>query len=490
MMVDLEKIYSTIDSNLEWHISRIQECIRQPSISQTGEGIEECARLFAGYFSELGCRKSTVEHPGITEWGIEGNPVVYGEYDADAEKTLIIYFMYDTMPIYDLEKWTAPPHEARIVEQKPFKRVIIGRGAVNTKGPALAFLNACSSIIEVEGTLPVNLLLVAEGDEERMSIGLHKFVNDHKDELSKADAVYPVLLGQDENGNVMIFSGSEGCVYFELETSGSRWGRGPTEYSVHGIHKRWLDSPAWRHIQMLSTLTSEDGNTVKVDGWYDGIEKPSKEDLELVDTLVEQGFYDPEIIKERLGAKTFIDDVEDHRELLIRFYWSSTLNLDGVWGGRILDHGAGATLPYKVTSKHNCRYVPDQDGETLVRKLRKHLDEKGYTDVEIRVIGDVSWARADYNSVLAKAVYKTCEKFGVPYSRTPIAAGTECGPYWPAYLFSKNPLHLPIAGGTLGHGGRAHAINEYYVIEGAGRVFGLAGAEKSHVSNLYNYAEI
>jgi len=489
-MTDLERIYSNIDKNLDWHISRIQECIRQPSISQTGEGIEECGRLFARYFSELGCDRVIVEYPGMTKWGIEGNPVVYGEYDAGAEKTLIVYFMYDTMPIYDEEKWIAPPHEARIVEQKPFKKVIIGRGAINTKGPALAFLNACSSIIEVEGILPVNLLLLAEGDEERMSIGLHKFVHKHKDELCRADAVYPVLIGQDENGNVRIFSGSEGCIYFELETSGARWGRGPTKYSVHGINKRWLDSPAWRHIRMLATLVSEDGNTVEVEGWYDGIEEPSKEDLELIEELVEQGCDSPELLKERLGAKTFIDNITDHRELLVKFYWSSTLNLDGIWGGRILDHGAGSTLPYKVTSKHNCRYIPNQSGDDLVRKLRKHLDKKGYTDVEIRVIGDVPWARANYNSDLAKAIYKTCEAFGVPYSRTPIAAGSDCGPYWPAYLFSRDPLHLQVAGGSLGHGGRAHAINEYYVIEGQGKVFGLAGAEKSHVSNLYNYAEM
>lgn len=488
-MNELELVYDHIDAHLDEHIAKIQESIRQPSISHTGEGIRECAELFVGYFRELGCEEARVVDVGATKWGLEGSPVAYGRYDAGADRTLIVYMMYDTMPPYEAEKWRAPPFEARIVEQPPYNRVIIGRGAVNTKGPEVAFINALLSIKAVAGELPVNLIFVAEGDEERMSIGLHRFVHDHAGELEEADAVYACLGRQDERGTIDPMSGSEGCVYFELETSGTRWGRGPTEFSVHGIHKRWLDSPAWRHIKMLSTLVTEDGNRVAVEGWYDGIEPPSEEDLKLIETMVDRGYDSPELLRGRLGARFFIDDITDHEELLKTFYWSTTLNLDGIWGGRILDPGAGAVLPYKVTSKHNCRYVPNQTGEDLVKKVRRHLDHHGYRDVELGVIGDVPWAKANYNHPLAEAVLKMCDQFGVEYILAPLVAPGGLGPYWPAYLFSRDPLRLPICGGSVGHGGRAHAIDEYLVIDGHGRVYGLDGMEKSYATVLYYYAD-
>src|SRR5207244_11107016 len=88
---------------------------------------------------------------------------------------------YDTMPITQPDVWKAPPFEARIVEQPPYKKVLIGRGATNSKGPEMAQLNALMSIKAVTGKLPVNVVFVAEGDEERMDVGVRKFVKDHPD---------------------------------------------------------------------------------------------------------------------------------------------------------------------------------------------------------------------------------------------------------------------------------------------------------------------
>ena len=94
------------------------------------------------------------------------------------------------MPITQPDAWTSPPFEARLVEQAPYKKVLIGRGATNSKGPQMAQLNAFRAIKAVHGKLPVNLIFVAEGDEERMDIGLRKFVKDHPELLAGADAMY------------------------------------------------------------------------------------------------------------------------------------------------------------------------------------------------------------------------------------------------------------------------------------------------------------
>ena len=114
--------------------------------------------------------------------------------------------------------------------------------------------NALMAIRQVRGKLPVNVIFVAEGDEERMDIGLRSFVRDHQDLFKGADT----MLGP---------GGSEGCVYIQLTTSGKSWGRGPVESNIHGSNKRSVDSPAWRHIKMLASLVSDDGNTPLIKGW-------------------------------------------------------------------------------------------------------------------------------------------------------------------------------------------------------------------------------
>ena len=227
--------------------------------------------MVKGFFEQLGCQESRVYDVGTTEWGAQGNPVVYARCDEGAPRTLVIYWMYDTMPVTQPDVWVAPPFEGRLVEQAPFKKVLIGRGATNSKGPQMVQWNAFMAIKAVTGKLPVNLIFVAEGDEERMSIGFRQFVKTHPELFKGAEAMYR-FGGQSASGGGELSGGSEGCVYVELTTSGAKWGRGPTVSDIHGGNKRSVDSPAWRHIQMLKTLVSEDGNKVLIAGFYDNIE--------------------------------------------------------------------------------------------------------------------------------------------------------------------------------------------------------------------------
>lgn len=485
---ELNKIFNYIDAHISEHVADLQRWIRQPSISNTGEGILESARMVEGFLKEkIGCQRTEIYDPGITEWGKPGHPVVYGEYDAGADKTVLIYVMYDTMPVppYEVEKWVAPPFEGRIIEKPPFKKVLIGRGATNSKGPEMSVFNAIASIRAVTGKLPVNLIVVAEGDEERMDIGLRKFVFERKAQLARANALIGFGTQRLDGVGVPSF-GSEGCLYVELETSGARWGRGPTEYNVHGMNKRILDSPAWRHIQMLSTLTADNGNRILVDGWYDKLEKPTRQDLAMIDAAMK--YFKPEALLEGLRAKHFINEMTG-KELFIRALYEPTFNVDGIFGGLTEPGTAGSVMPFKITSKHNMRYGPNMDGKDMLQKLRAYLDKKGYSDVEIRVIGDVPWSRVNNTSDLAQAIFKTYQQFGVEYFTLPatgITAGA--GPYWPAYLFARDPLQMPVVLAGVGHGGGAHSVNEYFVIEGAGKVYGMAGAEKGYAAMIYNYA--
>jgi len=475
---ELLEIFSYIDEHIDEHVVNLQKWIQQPSISNTGEGIQESAYMVKGFFDQLGCQFTNVYDVGITEWGQQGNPVVYADCNEGKEKTLVLYWMYDTMPVTQPDLWKAPPFEARLVEQAPYEKVVIGRGANNSKGPQMTQLNALMAMKAVTGTLPVNIIFVAEGDEERMSIGYRKFVREHPELFEAADAMY--RFGR-QGG---ISGGSEGSVFVELITSGESWGRGPVYSNIHGGRKRQVDAPAWRHIKMLNTLVDDSGNKVMIDGFYDNIVPLTEVEEAKLRRAAEN--LDLEVAAANLGVARFISD--DPYEVVKMASAGQSMNLDGIWGGNMFEGGSGAILPNRIVSKHNFRYVPNQDGLDIVDKLRVHLDKHGYEDVAINVVGDVPWARMRYDSDIAKAVMRTFDTFDIAYNDPIAEEESILGGYWPAYLFAGDVLDIPIASGNAGSGGNSHAANEYFVIEGAGGTYGLAGGEKSIATVLYNYA--
>jgi acetylornithine deacetylase/succinyl-diaminopimelate desuccinylase-like protein len=475
---DLPKIFKYIDDHIDDHVRNLQKWIQQPSVSNTGEGIQETAQMVKGYFDQLGCQQTKVYDPGVAEWGQQSNPVVYAKCDEGAKKTVVVYWMYDTMPITQPDLWIRPPFAGDIVEQPPYKKVLIGRGAVNSKGPEMSQWNAWMAMKAVTGKLPVNLIIVAEGDEERMDMGYRTFVKAHPELFKGADAMY--MFG----GNSGIMGGSEGCLFVELTTSGESWGRGPTYSDIHGANKRAVDSPAWRHIEMLSKLTAENGNKILIPGFYDNIEPMSPG--EKAKLLEQSKKLKPAEAAKNLGVARFIAD--QPLDIVTMQRHGTSFNLDGIWSGNMFPGGSGAILPNTITSKHNIRYVPNMTGPDIVKKLRAYLDKLGYQDVKINVVGDVPWAKMRYDTDISHAVEKTFKAFNIDYDQPVEDQASILGGYWPAYLFAGDPISIPIAGGMAGGGGGAHAANEFYVIEGAKKRYGMAGAEKSVALTLYNFA--
>lgn len=471
-MVDFEKVSKYIDAHLSEHVSKMQEFLRQPSVSAENYGVRECAELLKSYFVNVGCKDARLIETGSF-------PVVYGEYDARADKTLLIYMMYDTQPFAG-EHWTSPPLEARLVDIKPFGKCVIARGAINTKGPLVAFLSALESILATGEDIPVNLKFMAQGDEELESTHFAKFVEEHKEMLSKADALFGPDASQDEKGKVIMSLGWKGIEYIELECSGKSWGKGPTEFDIHSSDKSWVDSPAWRMIQALATMTSKDGNEILINGWYDSVKPPSKEDLEIIDKLTET--FDEETIKHEMRVNRFVNNLHG-KELLQQYLYSTTLNIDGIWGGYI-GPGSKTVLPHKVTVKMDARLVPDQNSKEVIAKIRKHLDKHGYSDISIKSLDPYEWSKTSVKEPIVQATIRAYRGMGCEPEVWPHNASSV-----PYHMFNRGPLYLPFGDGGLGHGGRAHAPDEYFVIEGNKRVAGLAGCEKSYVAILDAYAK-
>src|SRR6188768_3525415 len=312
---ELKKIYQYIDDHFDEHVERLQKWIRQPSISNSGEGIQETAEMVKGFFDELGCQQTRVYDTGTTEWGLPGNPVVYGKCDEGAKETLVIYWQYDTMPVTQPDNWKVPPFDAAIIEQDSFKEVLVARGATNSKGPEVAGFNALMSIKAVTGKLPVNIIFVAEGDEERMDIGLRNFMRDHQE-------LFEGATGMLRGGG----ASSEGCVYVQLTTSGKAWGRGPTISDIHGSNKRGVDSPAWRHVKMLASLVSDDGNTPLIDGWLENRVGPTPEQ----DKQLRESTKGVDLVAQAKNAGVGRYMVDDAYELAKIRRFGTSFNLDGI----------------------------------------------------------------------------------------------------------------------------------------------------------------
>lgn len=488
--MDLARIFRYLEGHYDRHVQNLQEFCRQPSISAEEYGVEECARLLADYYRRLGCQEVEIVPT-------EGHPCVWAYLDAGAPKTIVNYCMYDVQPVVG-ERWSSPPFDARIwnaaeaddpavgpqlrEDLKTFKRVFVARGAVNSKGPYRAWLNALDAITSVEKKPPVNIMFTAEGEEELGSPHLPQLIEKVKDRLQHAHAVLNLGVSQNRQGKVSMALGVKGIVYFELEASGRAWGRGPRAYDVHSSVKAVVDSPAWRLIQALATMVSPDGNTITIGGFYDNVAPPSAEDLELVDEAVKRWDETDETSwKQNLQVDRFIDDATG-RDLLLKHLYSTTLNVDGIWSG-YTGPGSKTVLPHKATCKMDVRLVPNQHSSEVLPRIRAHLDRHGFTDITIRPLNGYEWSKTSVRTDVVQAVLRVYRDHDIEPRIMPHMGGS-----WPRYLYTRPPLNLPVSHGGLGHGGRAHSPDEYFVIEGNDRVGGLLECERSHVEILYAYA--
>lgn len=475
MFLDREKVFAYIDQHSSEHVEKLQELVRQPSVSPENKGIRECARLVLRYFRDLGYESSLVE--------TSGNPIVFGRCDAGASKTIVVYMMYDTMPAEE-KGWKVDPFAGALLEQPPFGRCLVARGASNTKGELRGFLNACESIKATGQKLPVNLLLVAEGEEEVGSPSLPEFVKDHTKELAEADAVFFPACDQEAGGEVGHWLGVKGIVYLELELDGANWDKGPKEFGIHGSLKSVVDNPVWRMVQALATMTGPDGNKVLVKDLFRDAAEPDKDDMMLLERL--EKTWTPkreQELKDAYKINSFVNGVTGV-EMLKRDMFTPTLNIDGMWGG-YTGEGTKTLLPHKVTVKLDVRLVPRMKSEAVLPLIRKHLDSHGFQEIRIRQMECYDWSRTSYKDPAAQAVLKAYREMGVEPEVWPTLSASA-----PFYLFNREPVNLPVVMGGLGYGALAHSPNEYIVIDEGGPTGGLRTLEKSYVAMLDNFSRM
>jgi acetylornithine deacetylase/succinyl-diaminopimelate desuccinylase-like protein len=465
--------YAYIDTHRDAHLQNLRRWLRQPSISAQNKGVAEMAAMVRDDLRTIGFKEAELVPTA-------GYPGVWGFYDAGAPKTLVVYMMYDVQPV-EPSGWSVDPFAAQIVDHS-LGRVVMARGATNQKGPERAFLNALEAVIATKGRPPVNLMVVAEGEEELGSPHYPEVIDKYADRLRGAAGVIFPFNTQGPTGEVSMSLGVKGIVYFELEAKGGSWG-GPKTAEVHGSYKAITDSPVWRLTQALATLTSADGNTIVVPGYYDAIRQPSDEEQRLVNGMVEAWTKNEPSERQTLGIDRWVDGISG-RDSLMQYLFATTLNIDGIWGG-YTETGSKTILPHKATAKVDSRLVPNQTPDDALKLIRAHLDAKGFKDVELRKMAGYPPAQTSVSSPLVQAAIGAYRKHGLTPSVTPRLAGSA-----PYYVFTDR-LKLPMVLGGIGHGSGAHAPNEYMVVEpkAGTKVAGLAEIEKFYVDFLYALAE-
>ena len=466
---DMAAIRQEIAKRHDANVKGLQDWIALPSIAAEDLKAREGAEYMAKLAREAGFQKVEV-------LDTDGKPGVFAVLDAGAAKTVALYFMLDVKQ-FDPAEWSSPPLEAKLVEKPGVGTVMMGRGAVNQKGPESAMLAALHAIRDAKQPIPVNLVLVAEGEEEIGSPNIGQLVHRPEVEaaLKKSIGVFMPSAEQDLDGVITVSLGAKGIVELELVASGEKWGRGPAK-DVHSSLKAMVDSPSWRLIKALDTLVSEDGNTITVDN-YPVAPPLSEEHKAMITAVVARG--DEAIAKKQLGVPHWIDDLS-YQAATERLVSQPTINIEGLVAG-YTGPGGKTVLPHRAVAKIDMRLVPGMKKDDAVTALKAHLAKRGYGDIEVNVGGGYDPTQTPSDSRMIQAALTVLKANGLDPLIWPRNAGS-----YPGYVFTNPPLSLGAAHFGLGHGGGAHAPDEYYVIESANKnILGYDGAVMSFVEYLY-----
>lgn len=471
---DMAKLRRAVEAGHDEAIARLRQWIALPSIAAEKRDMDKGAAMMRQMALDAGFQQATV-------MPTSGAPGVFATMDNGAKHTLGLYFMYDVKQ-FDPAEWSSPPLEGRIVDRPGLGKVLIGRGAVNQKGPESAMLAALHAFKRSGVKPPVNIVLVAEGEEEIGSPNFADIVR--RPEVVAAlrrcsGIIIPAMWQDPTSGDVTINLGSKGMIELELVASAANWDRGPTR-DIHSSMKAIVDAPAWRLVQALQTLVTPDGNTPAIDGWFEKVRPLTAREKALIAESARARNSADEL--KQAGVKKWVGDTS-WEATLERLAAMPTVNIEGLVGG-YTGPGGKTILPAKVTAKLDLRLVPNQTRDDCVAKLKAHLARRGFSDIAVNVSGGYNPTETAEASPLIKAERATYERAGVKTTLYPRLAGS-----WPGYIFTDPPVSLPAGQFGLGHGNGAHAPDEYLLIESSNpKVLGYDGATAAFADFLYQVA--
>ncbi|TFG09779.1 M20/M25/M40 family metallo-hydrolase [Candidatus Thorarchaeota archaeon] len=426
-----EDLLAFIDQTVDDAIQDLGRLIALPSVAAKGEHMEETAQLVAEMLRGVGSETKIHETSGC--------PVVTGEIDVGAERTLLCYDHYDVQPAEPFDLWESPPFEMSVRGDR-----IYGRGVADNKGDFVTRLWAVKAFQETGTEIPVNLKFVVEGEEEISSPHLYEFVEDNREWL-KADGGIWEFGGSGIDGKQEAWLGLKGILYVQLEVEA-------LSHDAHSSLACVLPSAASRLVWALSSLKGADEH-IMIDDFYDGIKPLTHAELEAL-SIIEMREED---VKKHYGITSFILGLEGD-ELKERYYNGPTCNICGIDTG-YQGEGSKTVLPAKATAKIDFRLVEGMDPDTVLKGLRIHLDQHGFSDVKIAWHEGYPAAKTPVGHPFVELVSKANEEvFGHRLTLQPTSPGSG-----PLYLFDALVPMVSIGCGDFES--RAHSPNETILID-------------------------
>ncbi|MEX2110225.1 MAG: dipeptidase [Gemmatimonadaceae bacterium] len=429
---DLEQFFSDNDRRIQ---DELFEFLRIPSVSAKSEHNGDTQRAAEWL-------KSSLDKIGVpaTIHPTPGHPVVVAEWrKAPGAPTVIIYGHYDVQPAEPLDLWTSPAFEPTVRDGK-----IFARGSVDDKGQLYLHVKALEAHLAVRKKLPVNVIVVAEGEEEIGSDHLADFI-EKKKAMLKADAVVISDSAMFAPGQPSILSSLRGLAYFEIHV------QGPSGDLHSGSYGGAVINPAMALARILATLHDENGR-IAIPGFYDKVEEWPANVREQMRSLP---FDEKELMRET-GVSALAG--EKGYSVLERLWTRPTCEVNGLLSG-YTGEGAKTVLPAKAMAKVSCRLVPKQTPAEIERLMKAHVEKIAPKGVKVKVVhlhGGKPW-RAELSGPLFDAARKSLHS---AFGKEPVITGE--GGSIPVVGDFERILGTPVL--LLGFGlpgENAHAPNEW-----------------------------
>lgn len=415
-------------------IVELQRLVRQRSISSQDDGMQGCADEVVRMLEERGFRVETWETPG--------HPIIFAERRGRSDATVLFYNHYDVQPPEPYEAWSHPPFDAVVKDG-----LMHGRGTGDHKSSFVARLMAIEALLK-EGELPCTVKFIVEGEEEIGSPNLAEAVRVHAEKL-EADAGLYSGGAIDEQERPVIRAGSKGMCYVELSVRAARV----------DLHSRWaavVPSAAWRLIEALAAIKDPASGEIRIQGFHDAVRGPDDADrAELAKQPLDEAY-----VLQDFAARRLIDDVQG-TQAAERLQFSSTCNISGLTSG-YQGVGMKSVLPAVASAKIDMRLVPDQRASDVYEKLRAHLDELGFDDVETTLLAAIDPGKASLDEPVIEALKEAARR---AYGREPIVQPLTPGS-GPRYVFAEHVgLHIVSDAGSSYHGAGHHSPKEHIRVD-------------------------
>jgi acetylornithine deacetylase/succinyl-diaminopimelate desuccinylase-like protein len=414
-------------------IADLQTLIRQPSVSAKKQGLVECANLVSGVMQKAGISSEVLYLSDRTV-----PPIVFGQVKSKSNpgRTLLFYNHYDVQPVEPVELWKEDPFSGKVEGN-----YVYGRGSADDKGELITRIKAVEYFLKKTGDVPCNVKFIVEGEEETGSIRIEQYLQQYRERL-QCDGVIWEFGYVDAKDRPVISLGMKGLLYVELIADG------PSR-DAHSSLAVLIENPAWRLVSALSTLRDSNGR-ILIKDWYKEVRDFSPEEL---DVIAKEPFDEKEF-KDEYGVDKFVADAQGNnvKKALVGM---PTCNIAGLNSGYV-GEGAKTVLPARAMAKLDFRLVPEMIPELQLKRLKTHLLDHGFGDIQVRHIHGEAAARTPIGATFVKQVERAAkDTFGTAIISVS-SAGTG-----PMHSFAK-VLGAPcISVGSTYVFARIHSPNEF-----------------------------